>query len=235
MTGFLVSATMNSMEQMALRLFAAWTDLQSHMKDYTLIALEGDEATDYAEKGKYADDFILDEYKRIVRNVHGVAFPQVFSDLYKGAKAVRDKLAHMIDFESTKGDQPHRVLTIIRSKGFEKYEDGIWLQHRYREDISEEELAYAINAAKEARKLCNVISRLASAFKQFNPSDDDVWDFDWVPWWDGRWGPPPQADGDWRAPVGRYRHHEKPNAERAYWDPDKHKWHKFNREGKETT
>ena len=38
---------MNSMERMALHLFAAWTDLQSLMKDYTLIALEGDEATDY--------------------------------------------------------------------------------------------------------------------------------------------------------------------------------------------
>lgn len=228
---------MNSMERMALHLFAAWTDLQSLMKDYTLIALEGDEATDYAGKGKYADDFILNEYKRIVRNVHGVAFPQVFSDYYKGVKRIRDKLAHMIDIESITGDQPNRIMTIIRSNGFEEYEhqEGIWLQKRYMEEISEQELAYALDTAKHARRPCNVISRLASAFKQFDPSDDDVWDFDWVPWWDGRWGPPPQADGDWRATVGRYRHHEKPNAERAYWDPDKRKWHRFNRDGKETT
>lgn len=225
------------MERMALKLFARWTELQSLMKDYTLIALEGEAAKEYADRGKYPDDFILNEYKKVVRHVWGVAFPQVFSDFYNGAKAIRDKLAHMIDIESITGDQPNRVMTIIRSKGFEKYEhdEGIWFQKRYMEAISEQELAYALDAAKEARKLINVIYRLGAAFKEFQPSDDDVWDFDWVPWWDGRWGPPPQADGDWRAPVGRYRHHEKPNAERAYWDPDKQKWHMFNREGKETT
>jgi hypothetical protein len=120
------SVRMHRMERMALGLFAAWTDLQTLMKDYTLIALDGDEATDYAEKGKYADNFILDEYKRIVRNIHGVAFPQVFSDFYNGAKAVRDKLAHMIDIESITGDQPNRIMTIVRSKGFEKVRASRW-------------------------------------------------------------------------------------------------------------
>jgi hypothetical protein len=32
------------MERMALRLFGAWTELQSLVKDYTLLALEGEAA-----------------------------------------------------------------------------------------------------------------------------------------------------------------------------------------------
>jgi len=70
------------MERMVLRLFGLWTELQSLMKDYTLMALEGDQATEYADKGRYADDYILKHYKKIVRNVYGVAFPQFFSDMY---------------------------------------------------------------------------------------------------------------------------------------------------------
>ena len=79
------------MERMALRLFGAWTELQSLMKDCTLMALEGEAAQEYADRGKYADDYILKEYKKVVRRVWGVAFPQVFSAIYKEAKAVRDK------------------------------------------------------------------------------------------------------------------------------------------------
>ena len=104
---------MVAVEGMTLQRFAAWTDLHTLMKDYTLIALQGDEVNEYAEKGKYADDFVLDEY-------------------------------------------------------------GMWFQRRYMEDISKEELAYAADAAKSDRTLCNVISHLASAFKEFKPSDDDV-------------------------------------------------------------
>lgn len=94
---------MVGMERMALKLFARWTELQSLMKDYTLMALEGEDAQVYADKGKYADDYILKEYKKIVRRVWEVAFPQVFSVIYKEAKAVRDKLAHMIDVPSIQG------------------------------------------------------------------------------------------------------------------------------------
>lgn len=62
------------MERMALKLFAVWTELQSLMKDYTLMALEGAQAAEYAERERYRDDFILKEYKKVVRDVYGVAF-----------------------------------------------------------------------------------------------------------------------------------------------------------------
>ena len=57
-------------------------------------ALEGEAAHEYADKGKYADDYILKEYKKIVRSVYGVAFPHVFSVIYKEAKQVRQASAH---------------------------------------------------------------------------------------------------------------------------------------------
>lgn len=219
---------MVAMERQALKLFAAWTELQSLMKDYTLMALEGDAAHEYADRGKYADDYILKEYKKVVRRVWGVAFPQVFSVIYKEAKAVRDKLAHMIDVGSIKGNQPHRVMTIIRSKGFEKYEDGVWLQHRYREEIREGDLVRALRDVDEARKMLHIIYNLGASFKDLQPSDDDIWDFHWVPWWDGRWGQPPtHPTRGYRFPVGRYRHHSDPKAEQAYWDPDESKWYRY--------
>lgn len=91
------------MERMALKLFAVWTELQSLMKDYTLMALEGAQAAEYAERERYRDDFILKEYKKVVRDVYGVAFPHLFSQIYRNAKQVRDKLAHMIDIDSIEG------------------------------------------------------------------------------------------------------------------------------------
>ncbi|WP_421844157.1 hypothetical protein [Mycobacterium sp.] len=216
------------MERMALKMFARWTDLQSLMKDYTLLALEGEDAVAYANRGKYADDYILKEYKKIVRRVWGVAFPEVFSEIYKEAKAVRDKLAHMIEVQSIEGEQPHRVMTIVRSKGFEKYEDGKWLQHRYNEQIREEDLVRALRDVDEARKMLHIIFNLGAMFREMQPSDDDIWDFHWIPWWDGRWGQPPTHPTEGlRAPVGRYRHHFEPGTEQAYWDPDESKWYRY--------
>ncbi|PVA74272.1 hypothetical protein D2E44_25145 [Mycobacteroides abscessus] len=227
------SCQYRSMERMALKLFAVWTELQSLMKDYTLMALEGDQAIAYAEREKYADDFILDEYKKVVRNVYGVAFPHLFSQIYKRAKQVRDKLAHMIDIDSIEGSQPHRVLKIVRSNGFESYQEGTWIQQRYIEDIREEDLAYAIRATKEALSWVHIIYNLGARFKELDPADDEVWDFHWVPWWDGRWGPPPtHPTQGYRAPVGRYRHHPEPRGERAYW-VDKRNWHNFTNEADE--
>ena len=52
------SCQYRSMERMALKLFAVWTELQSLMKDYTLMALEGAQAAEYAERERYRDDFI---------------------------------------------------------------------------------------------------------------------------------------------------------------------------------
>jgi hypothetical protein len=216
------------MERMALKLFGQWTELQSLMKDYTLMALEGEAAQEYAEKGKYADDFILKEYKKVVRRVWGVAFPQVFSVIYKQAKTVRDKLAHMIDVASIEGDQPHRVMTIVRSKGFEKYDDTTWMQQRYNDEIREEDLVSALRNVGEAQSMLHIIYRLGAAFKERQPSDDEIWDFHWVPWWDGRWGQPPTHPiRGYRFPVGRYRHHPEPRAEQAYWDPDESKWYRY--------
>ena len=222
---------MVAVERMALKLFGVWTELQSLMKDYTLLALDGEDAEAYADKGKYADDYILKEYKKVVRRVWGVAFPQVFSVIYREAKTVRDKLAHMIAVESIEGDRPHRVMTIIRTKGFEKYENGIWLQHRYREYIKEEDLVRALRDVGKARKMLNIIHQLGAAFKEFQPSDDDIWDFHWVTWWDGRWGPhpthPTHPTQGYKFPVGRYRHHSEPGAEQAYWDPDENRWYHY--------
>jgi hypothetical protein len=225
---------MSRMERMALRLFGAWTELQSLMKDYTLMALEGDEALEYAERGKYPDEFILDQYKKIVQRVYGVAFPGVFRDIYYGSKRVRDKLAHLIDIVAIDGEQPHRVMTISYGKGFEQQQEGIWLQPRYSEEITEEELSYAISSAREAIKMLHIIYRLGAMFKEFQPSDDDVWDFHWVTWWDGRWGPAPTHPTEgYKAPVGRYRHHAGPQGERAYWNEDKRTWQRFNNDAAE--
>ena len=79
--------------------------------------------------------------------------------------------------------------------------------------------------------MLHIIFRLGAASKEFQPSDDDIWDFHWVPWWDGRWGQPPTHPNEgYRPPVGRYRHHSEPKAEQAYWDPDENKWYRFQHE-----
>ncbi|WP_234808592.1 hypothetical protein [Mycolicibacter terrae] len=223
-----MSATMVAMERMVLKLFGAWTELQALIKDYTLMALEAEDAKAYAERGKYADDYILKEYKKVVRRVWGVAFPHVFSAIYKEAKAMRDKLAHIVDVASVEGDQPHRVMTIVFGKGFEEHTDGIWFQQRYNEEIREEDLVRALRNVGEAKSMLHIIYRLGAAFKEFQPSDDDIWDFHWVPWWDGRWGQPPtHPTQGYRFPVGRYRHNPEPGAEQAYWDPDESKWYRY--------
>jgi hypothetical protein len=100
----------------------------------------------------------------------------------------------MIDFESPTGEQPHRVMTIIRSKGFEEYPGGKWLQHRYKEPLTEDELGKAIRNVHSARQMLNIIFQLASEFRESQPSNDDIWDFKWVTWWDGRWGTPPDYE-----------------------------------------
>ena len=217
---------MSCMERQVLRMFGLWTELQSLMKDYTLMALEGEVAREYAEKGKYSDSDILDDYKKVVRRVYGLGFPGWFSDNYNGAKKVRDKLAHMINISSITGEQPHRVMTIVRTRGFEKYEpeDGYWLQHRYEEEIREEDLTDGIHSLKLARSMLNEIYHLNSLFKAHNPSDDEVWNFHWVPWWDWRWGAPPADPDHHLAPVGRYRYDVESKQGRKYWEPDKSKW-----------
>ncbi|MBI3217857.1 MAG: hypothetical protein HYZ38_28985 [Mycobacterium sp.] len=214
------------MERKVLQLFGFWTELQSLMKDYTLMELEGDAAIEYAEKGKYSDSDILDDYKKVVRNVYRLGFPVWFSDSYKGAKKVRDKLAHMINISSITGERPHRVMTIVRTNGFERYEpeEGIWLQHRYEEQIREEDLTDGIQSLKAARSMLNQLHHMRVLFEHAQPADDDIWNFDWVPWWDGRWGAPPTEPEGYMAPVGRYRYDVESKEGRKYWEPDKRKW-----------
>jgi hypothetical protein len=213
-----------SMERMILEVISEWTALQAKMRDYTLGALAGAEADAYAKRGRYADDFILDHYKRVVREKWGVAFPQVFSDIYNGIKAFRDQFAHMVEIKSV-GDGSDPTINIVRRGEFKPHpQTGEWYQPSYEVVVTHKELIDNFYAVRDAERMLHVIYRLYCLFNSKRPEDDEIWNFSFVPWWDGRWGPPPQHHDDYWAPVGRYRHHAR---ERAYWDADKGKWHHF--------
>ncbi|MEB3032287.1 hypothetical protein [[Mycobacterium] nativiensis] len=154
---------MVAMERMVLKLFGAWTELQALMKDYTLFARKGDAAREYAERKTYPDDNILNEYKKVVRRDWGVDFPHRLSEIYREAKSLRDRLAHMVDIGSVEGDEPHRVMTIVFSKGFEKHSDGIWYQARYNEELLEKDLVKVLSNIGEAKRMLREIDRQGQA------------------------------------------------------------------------
>jgi hypothetical protein len=210
---------------MILEVLAEWTALQAKMRDYTLGGLEGDEADEYARRGKYPDDFILDQYKKVVREKWGVAFPQLFADIYNGMKDFRDRFAHMVEVKSVGGDSDPTI-TIARRGGFEPHpQTGEWYQPTYEVVISHRELIDNFYTLREAKSMLHIIYHLYCLFNEKQPSDDEVWNFNFVPWWDGRWGSPPENHDYW-APVGRYRHHTR---ERTYWRDDKNEWHRFDK------
>lgn len=211
------------MEGLALQLLAGWSALQAKMREHTLGALEGSEAQEYASRTKYPDDFILDQYKKIVREKWGVQFPQVFADIYNYIKDFRDNFAHMVELKINDEDA---TITIVRRGGFEPYIEGEWRQRKYDITIKQRELVDASYTAREAEKMLHIIYHLYCLFNEKQPADDEVWNFKFVPWWDGRWGPPPETEDDWWGPVGRYRHHTR---ERTYWRDDKNEWHHFDK------
>ncbi|QOW00617.1 hypothetical protein [Rhodococcus pyridinivorans] len=209
-----------SMERAVLQYMGAFTDVQDAMQFYVYGSLEDHERAEFSKKTP--TDKILQEYKRVFRNKFNVAVPQQISDIYKGAQPLRNDLAHLLEIESISGESPQREMVVIRYDNYTSTEH--WHhQSKRRFTVAEQDLWHWTDKLRHCRRLMNVLDRIAGLNLEFDLSDDHLIDTSWIPWWDGRWGKPPEFGEERRAPIGRYRATTNP---RRYWAP-KDQWHKF--------
>ncbi|MFV9454738.1 hypothetical protein ACNJ7E_14990 [Rhodococcus sp. NM-2] len=203
-----------SMERRVLQFMGAYTELQDSMQFYVYGHLSDEERQEFTKRNP--DSKILDAFKKLCRHTLNVAMPEMIAATYKGAGPYRNDLAHMLKIESIEGERPNRVMRFVR------YDDytttGEWAsQNKKTIEITERQLRAWTDDLRDCRKFINVILWI-SGMKDW--SDDAQIDASSIPWWDGRWGEPPQFGEDSYAPIGRYRASTNP---REYWLP-KNDW-----------
>jgi hypothetical protein len=208
-----------SMERLVLQFMGAYTDLQDSMQFYVYAHLPEEKIADFTKKNP--DDRILDNFKKLFRNELNVEVPQQISDSYNGARQYRNDLAHLLEIESISGEPPNRAMRIVRYDDYTTAH-GWAKQNKRTIDLAEADLRKWTDHLRFSRAHINVMLHIASLNKEFGWPDDHPIEVSWIPWWDGRWGKPPDdPNAKCVAPIGRYRASANP---RRYWVPKQEWW-----------
>jgi len=208
-----------SMEGRVLQFMGAYTDLQDTMQFYVYAHLSDEERGSFTKKNP--DDRILDNFKKLFRKKLNVYVPEHIPDTYNGARQHRNDLAHLLDIAAIEGDPPNRTMKVVRYDDY--ITSGAWARQNKRTvDLAEADLRDWTGELRRCRTDINAMVHIASMNQEFDWPDDHQIEVSWIPWWDGRWGTPPDdPNAESFAPIGRYRASIKP---RQYWVPKAQWW-----------